>query len=216
MKNKKVAALAAAGTLTILAVCGTFAVKTVFAAEERISISGTEEAGQATLKDDADTGALTVYKKEVYNEEGCTLLLPEGYVASDSIDGMYVSERRPVDSSNIYYSVSEAADAEALSNALDSGAYETEAEKSFKEAYGAEAALGSYQVQKLTVDGCPAYKIELTCTLEDMTMEQLIYIIAADRTYTITYSQSTDDERMEEFEQSARTIRLVFDETNKI
>lgn len=212
MKNKKIVALAVAGTLTILAVCGTFAVKTVFAAEERVSISGSEVSGQITLKDDTDAEALNVYKKEVYNEEGCTFLLPEGYIASDKIEGMYVSERRPVDSSNIYYSVSETADAEALGDALDSGSYKTEVEKRFKEAYGAEAVIGAYQMQKLTVDGCPAYKIELSCTLENMTMEQLIYIIPADRTYTITYSQSKDDERMEEFAQSAQTIRMVFRE----
>ncbi|TCL60662.1 hypothetical protein EDD76_102361 [Kineothrix alysoides] len=212
MKNKKIAALAAAGTLTILAVCGTFAVKTVFAAEERISISGSEESRQTMLKDDTDTEALKVYKKEVYSEEGCTFLLPEGYVASDSIEGMYISERRPVDSSNIYYSVSEAADAETLGDALASGSYKTEVEKRFKEAYGAEAVIGTYQMQKLMVDGCPAYKIELSCTLENMTMEQLIYIIAADRTYTITFSQSPDDERMEEFAQSAQTIQMVFQE----
>jgi hypothetical protein len=212
MKNKKIVALAAAGTLIILAACGTFAVKTVFAAEERVSISGSKESGQTTLKDDTDTEALNVYKKEVYNDEGCTFLLPEGYVASDSIEGMYISERRPVDSSNIYYSVSEAADAEALGDSLDSGSYKAEMEKSFKEAYGAEAVIGTYRMQKLTVDGCPAYKIELSCTLENMTMEQLIYIIAADRIYTITYSQSPDDERMEEFAQSAQTIRMVFQE----
>ena len=43
-------------------------------------------------------------------------------------------------------------------------------------------------------------------------MEQLIYIIIADKVYTITYSQSADDERMEEFRKSAETIRLVFEE----
>ncbi len=43
-------------------------------------------------------------------------------------------------------------------------------------------------------------------------MEQLIYIIVADKTYTITYSQSIDDERMEEFQKSGKTIELVFEE----
>lgn len=41
-------------------------------------------------------------------------------------------------------------------------------------------------------------------------MEQLVYIIVADKTYTITYSQSADDEKMDEFKESAETIHVVF------
>ena len=45
-----------------------------------------------------------------------------------------------------------------------------------------------------------------------MQMDQLVYIIAADKVYTVTYSQSADDERMEDFKKSAETIQVVFGE----
>lgn len=213
MKKKKIAASAAAGTLAILAICGIFAAKTVFAAEERISI--TESDKGTAIQSNTDNEALKVYKKEIYNDEGCTVLLPEGYVSSESIKGLYISERRPVDSSNIYYSVSEGTDVEALRESLNSGYNKSELGKKFKEAYGANAVIRSYQTEELKVNGCPAFKIKLSCELDDMTMEQLIYIIAADQTYTITYSQAADDGRMEEFEKSAQTIRMVFQEDNQ-
>lgn len=210
MKNKKFAAIAAAGTLAILSLCGTLAMNTVFAAEERISITGgsTDTALQAY----ADTEVLKVYKKDIYKDTGCTVLLPTGYVAHDSVKGMYISERNPVDSSNIYYTVMEDADAALLRASLESDEYKNRTEQKFKEAYGAGAAVSSYKMEKTTVDGCPAYKIKLACTVDDMTMEQLIFIIVADKTYTITYSQSPDDERMEDFEQSVKTVRMVFGE----
>lgn len=208
MRNKKFAVIAAAGTLVILSLCGTLAMNTVFAAEERISITSgnTDTALQAY----ADAEVLKVFKKDIYNDTGCTVVLPAGYIAHQSIKGMYVSERNPVDSSNIYYTVTEDADAELLRASLEADEHRNKTERRFKDAYGAGAVMSSYKLEKTTVDGCPAYRIKLACTVDDMTMEQLIYIVVADKTYTITYSQASDDERMEEFEQSAKTIRMVF------
>lgn len=208
MRNKKLAVIAAAGALVILSLCGTLAMNTVFAAEERISI--TSERTNTALQAYADTEVLKVFKKEIYNDTGCTVILPAGYVAHESIKGMYISERNPVDSSNIYYTVTEDTDAEILRASLESDAYRSKTERKFKEAYGAGAVMNAYKLEKTTVDGCPAYKIKLACMVDNMTMEQLIYIVVADKTYTITYSQASDDERMEEFEQSAKTIRMVF------
>ena len=41
-------------------------------------------------------------------------------------------------------------------------------------------------------------------------MTQLEYAINADKSYVITYSQTEDYDRMEEYEASAETIRLEF------
>ena len=59
-------------------------------------------------------------------------------------------------------------------------------------------------------DGCPAHKVEVSCQAGEARLEQLVYIIVADKTYTITYSQSADDEKMDEFKESAETIHVVF------
>lgn len=219
MKNRKITALAVTAAVAVLVLGGIFAVrtvsasKTVFAAEERTAITS-ENAG-TTLHALAGVEVMKTYKSSVYGETGCTVVLPTGYVASDSVKGMYLAERHPLDSSNIYYTVSESVDSQALESALNSDEYKNQAEKQFKEVYGTSAAISAYKMTKTEIDGCPAYQIELSCRVEDMEMEQLIYIIAADKVYTITYSQASDDERMEDFKKSAETIRMIWKQEEK-
>lgn len=208
MNNKKIAVAAVAGILITLISGTTLAAKTVFAAE-RISITNEEQS--ATLQEHAQIEVLSVYKNEKYRDTGCTVILPEGYIADSEIKGMYVSERNPIDSSNIYYSVVENVGAEDLKEAMDAEAYKRKAERKFKEVYGADAKITSYRFKTVEIDGCPAYEIKLSCSVQGVTLEQLIYIITADQIYTITYSQASDDERMKEFEKSAETIRIVFE-----
>ena len=156
--------------------------------------------------------AKRAYKKEVYGDLGCTVVLPDGYVPSGDVKGMYLAERNPLDSSNIYYTASENVDGEALDQMLESEEYKKRMEEKLKETYGEQATVDRFQYTKTEVSNCPAYKVELSCKAGETEMEQLIYIIIADKVYTITYSQSADDERMEEFRKSAETIRLVFEE----
>ena len=208
MNRKKIPALilAAAGTAILLATGGVFAVNTVFAAEE---IS--ELADHAILQASIDKEIQPVYKRMSYNDAGCTLMLPTGYMASQETPGMYLSEYYPLDSSNIYYSVSENTDTASLETAMDSEEYKQTAEAKFKETYGEEASITSYRMTKTERNGCPSYQIEMSCQVGDMQMDQLVYIIAADKVYTITYSQSADDERMDDFKKSLNTIQVVFD-----
>ncbi len=207
MKKKKLAAIAAAaGMMVILVLCGTFAVNTAFAAEEIETVTNS-----TILQASVDTELLAVYKNILYNDTGCTLRLPAGYIASEEIPGMYLSEHHPIDSSNIYYTVSENIDTRALEEAIDSDEYKQIAEKKFQEIYGEEASITAYQMTKTETDGCPSYQIELSCKVGDMQMDQLVYIVAADKVYTITYSQSADDETMEDFKKSVATIQVVFD-----
>lgn len=208
MKNKKLAALAAAGAAVVLMIGGTFAVKTALAAEQQVSVNS-DNSG-TVLQALADAEVMKVYKDTFYGDTGCTMVLPAGYVPSESVKGMYVAERHPMDSSNIYYTVSEDVDTLVLSELIGTQGYEKQLEAGFKEGYGEEAVISDYKQEKTQIGGCPAYEIRLSCQLGDMQMEQLIYIIMADKVYTITYSQSSDDERMEDFEKSAKTIRVVF------
>ena len=99
MKNKGLLLLAAVGAAVVLFMGGMFAANTVFAAEEQAAIdNGTSETGLHAL---TGAEAKKAYKKELYGDIGCTVTLPDGYVPSDSVKGMYVSERNPLDSSNI-------------------------------------------------------------------------------------------------------------------
>ncbi len=209
MKKKKTAAIAlgAVGTIAMLAIGGRFTADTVQAAGEIAALTD-----NTVLQAAVDTEIKAVYKNMIYNDTGCTLMLPVGYVASEEVPGMYVSERHPVDSSNIYYTVSENINAGDLEAAMDSDEYKQVAESRFREAYGEGASITAYRMTKAVTDGCPSYKIEMSCKVDDMQMDQLVYMIAADKVYTVTYSQSADDDRMEEFKKSAETIRVVFEQ----
>lgn len=208
MKNKGIGLLALLLSMGALFAGGIFTANTVFAAEDEISIGG-ETAG-TRLNALADMEILKVYKNDRYGDVGCTVVLPEGYLPSGSVDGMYISQRAPLDSSNIYYTVSDNLDTAALDEMLDSEEYKRRMEEELKEEYGTEASVDSFSHTELEIDGCPAHKLEVSCRAGEARMEQLIYIIVADKTYTITYSQSADDEKMEEFKKSAGTIHVVF------
>ncbi len=64
------------------------------------------------------------------------------------------------------------------------------------------------------MNGFPGYKIRSTFDIGDGEIEQLAYLILAENTYTITYSQMSDDELMVDFEISDGQIRLVRDESS--
>lgn len=209
MKNKGIAILAVGLMACVLFAGGIFTANTVFAAEDGISMGG--EMTQTRLNALADGELMNAYKNERYGDIGCTVVLPDGYLPSGSVSGMFVSKRNPLDSSNIYYTVSENLNKAALNEMLASEEYKARMEEKLKEEYGTEASVDTFKHTELEIDGCPAHKVEVSCQAGDVRMEQLVYIIVADKTYTITYSQSADDEKMEEFQKSAETIHVVRD-----
>ena len=127
MKNKWIIVLAGAAAAVLLFFGGMFAVSTVFAAEQKAAA----DSGMSGTQLHALTGmeAKRAYKKEVYGDLGCTVVLPDGYVPSGDVKGMYLAERNPLDSSNIYYTASENVDGEALDQMLGSEAYKKRMEE---------------------------------------------------------------------------------------
>ena len=59
------------------------------------------------------------------------------------------------------------------------------------------------------LEGVPGYKIRSSYEVEGGEVEQLAYLILAENTYTITYSQMADDDLMADFEISDGEIKLV-------
>ena len=57
--------------------------------------------------------------------------------------------------------------------------------------------------------GVPAYKIRSTYDTGENEIQQLTYLVLAEKTYTITYSQAEDDELIADFEVSDGKIKLV-------
>lgn len=145
----------------------------------------------------------------------CALLIPVGYQPSEEIEGMYVHERRPLDSSNIYYTVSPGNNDGKVSKKLTREVYEETIENAFSE-NGWKIDLQIESFEEIDMEGVPGYKIRSTYDIEDSQIEQLTYLIMADDTYTITYSQMADDQLMADFDISGDEIRLIRDEESSL
>ncbi len=154
--------------------------------------------------------------KEVEKESGreevkyCAVVIPEGYKASEEIPGMYLHEMAPLDSSNVYYSVAEG-DAGIVSEKLTEQEYKESLEAAYKEA-GNDVTVNVESFEEMDMNGVPAYKIRSAYETGDNRIEQLTYMILAENTYTITYSQSADDELLADFEVTDGEIKLVKEE----
>ncbi len=140
----------------------------------------------------------------------CAVLIPKGYFPSAEIPGLYVHERSPMESSNIYYSVAQG-ESGVVSEELTADIYK----KTIEDAYaqkGSNISLEILSFEKTDMDGVPAYKIRSSHKKESNTILQLTYMILAEDTHMITYSQSKDDEMMVDFETSEGQIRLIREE----
>ena len=122
---------------------------------------------------------------------------------------MYVHEKSPLDSSNIYYSVSEGGGSGKVASHLTKETYEQLVEEAHGQA-GQKADIKIESFEKIDMEGVPGYKIRSSYEVaEGDTVEQLVYLILAENTYTVTYSQMADDELMVDFEISDGEIKLV-------
>lgn len=138
----------------------------------------------------------------------CAVVIPEGYVESEDVPGMYVHEKAPLDSSNIYYSVSDGVYDGYVSENLTQEEYES----ILTQALSAQEDTGSVTVEsfeEVDIDDVTAFKIRSTYEADGYTVQQLTYLILAEDTYTITYSQADDDELLADFEVSDGQIKLV-------
>lgn len=139
--------------------------------------------------------------------KGCSFTLPEAFSESEDIEGMYVTRRYPIDASTIYY-VELGRDV-AL-QLMTEETFKAQAEENFRKEYGEDIEVTIDSFESIRIDGCPAFRILCHCQVGDTQITQLEYAINADKSYVITYSQTSDYDRMEEYEASAETIHLVF------
>lgn len=152
------------------------------------------------LKDVENNG-----KEEI---DSCVVLIPAGYVESQTVPGMYVHERYPLDSSNIYYTVCPGTGEGTVSDILTQSDYEKLLEKAYKDK-GEKVDVIIQEFKQKDMDGIPGYEIRSYYELDNKRVEQLTYIIQASDTHVITYSQLSDDELLADFEVSEGEIKLV-------
>lgn len=135
----------------------------------------------------------------------CTFDIPEGFEESQDVDNLYVTARYPLDASMIYYEVM---DGDISLQLMTEEHFTKEAEESLSQLYGEEITLNMESFENVKVDGYPAFRILCRYETQGIEITQLEYIINADKTYAVTYSQTSDVDRMEEYEASALTIHV--------
>lgn len=139
--------------------------------------------------------------------KGCSFTLPEAFAESEDIEGMYVTRRYPIDASTIYYV---ALGRDVALQLMTEETFKAQAEENFRKEYGEEIEVIIDSFESIRIDGCPAFRILCHYQVGDTQISQLEYAINADKSYVITYSQTSDYDRMEEYEASAETIHLEF------
>lgn len=139
--------------------------------------------------------------------KGCSFTLPEAFSESEDIEGMYVTRRYPIDASTIYYV---ALGRDVALQLMTEETFKAQAEENFRKEYGEDIEVHIDSFEQIRIDGCPAFRILCHYQVGDTEITQLEYAINADKSYVITYSQTDDYDRMEEYEASAETIHLEF------
>lgn len=139
--------------------------------------------------------------------KGCKFTLPEGFEEAEDMPGMYINEHYPVDASTIYY-IEKDKDISLQLMTEDTFAENMRAE--LEQIYGSDVEIKLKTFESIKIDGFPSFKILCSYSGGDVAITQLEYIINADKSYVITYSQTDEYDKMEEFEASAETIRVEF------
>lgn len=138
---------------------------------------------------------------------GCTFTLPEGFTEIEDIPGMYVTKRYPIDASTIYYVEM---DKDVSLQLMTEENFLVQIQNNFEQIYGTDVEVDLKSYEKTEIDGYPAFRILCSYTVDGVEITQMEYVINADKSYVVTYSQTSEYDRMEEFEASAATIHLTF------
>lgn len=137
--------------------------------------------------------------------KGCTFDLPEEFEESGEAAGVYVTGRYPIDASTISYTVMEQDTSLQL---MTQETFKEQTQESLSETYDDTVEVMVDSFESMKIDGYPAFRILCHYQVEDIQITQLAYVINADKSYMVIYSQTSDYDRMEEYEASAATIHI--------
>ncbi|MCM1038797.1 MAG: hypothetical protein NC434_05685 [Ruminococcus sp.] len=182
------------------------------------TIESAAQAGEEELEiDEATRAELTAQMLQegeldmsiIESEEatgGCTFTLPEGFTESEDVPGMYMTKRYPIDASLISYMEVEK---DISLQLMTEESFLAQMHNDFIQLYDTDIEVDLISYEKTQISGYPAFRILCSYIFEEVKITQLAYVINADKSYVITYSQTDEYDRMEEFEASAATIQVV-------
>lgn len=136
--------------------------------------------------------------------------IPESFKSSTTT-GLYLSADYPDDMSNIYiYTIEkDAAFAETMQDGQQ--AFVENLKQAYQQQYEESPEITVLSYEQVQVADQNAYKIELSYTLRGQTYDQLEYVIDAERTYFVAFSQVGDHAWMDVFRSCAAGMYFVTD-----
>ncbi|MCR5101403.1 MAG: DUF1795 domain-containing protein [Butyrivibrio sp.] len=155
---------------------------------------------------------------------GCSVIIPDGFVLSDN-EGVFLNEHYPLETGIITYTVTETGSGEVLTNSerenmpeeteVDSATELTQEfyletmQAAMNEKYGTDVGYQILEFDNIKIDEYPGYFIDASYQKDEQTIHQMIYIIISKyKTFTIIYSQASDDDFTQVFEESASSIHV--------
>lgn len=134
-----------------------------------------------------------------------TLTLPTGYQEATT-SGLYLNQNYPDDQSNVYIYTTEKTTDFAQVMADGGGQFVQYLADSYEQQYAERPEITLVRYEAADVGGRPAYVVELSYELKEVHYEQLEYIVDADKTYYIAFSQVGAEAWMDAFRVSAGTM----------
>lgn len=175
--------------------------------EEAQDIELDEETKEELTKELLEESELDTSVMEGKVTRGCTFTLPEGFEEAEDMEGMYVTKRYPIDASTIYYIEM---NKDAALQLMTEETFLEQAQEQFVNNGEMDVVVSLDAFERIEIDGYPAFRIVCSYVLDEVKFTHLEYVINADKSYIITYSQTDEYDRMEEFEASAATISLEY------
>lgn len=139
--------------------------------------------------------------------KGLNFEVPEGFFVDKELgdSDLYVTDRYPLDATNIKYTV---VDQDPFLQLMTEDEFIELTKTTYKSQYGEDIDITVEEYKELVIDNIPALRIKCTYTAKNVNLTQLEYVINADKTYILIYTMTSDYDRMDLFEESAKTIHV--------
>lgn len=153
----------------------------------------------------------------------CTVIIPKGFYRSTELypsleganDLLYMTKDYPAVDANIYIGEGNDELCVKMAEGITQEEYVDYLIAAYNDNYGYTPNIEVVSYEELTIDGCKAIKAHLILQAELSDnqsgidkIEQLQLLVKGTGVTSITYSQATDDELWEVFEESAQTISV--------
>lgn len=143
----------------------------------------------------------------IYEPAMLACSLPKDFKPESGEEGSWVHKSYPTELSSISYDISGGSENYSQMTMEE---YKSLMEDDFARAYGDTVTLNISVYEKIVIDRRKGFKILMSYELKGIEFEQLTYLLFnGDEVHNLTFTQEKGNDRMDDFETCAGTIRFV-------